>query len=119
MEEDEGLKPSSLLEVEIAGLTPDQVAIRDAILSLVPEGAQPLFISMTFNNVKGVYSTSSDIDFKMIVQHSQKDYMLQRIRQSQYVKSQHDSVKLEGTIVDALHATNHVARSNTMAYECF
>ena len=106
--------------VEIEGISTEHIALRDQIISTLPaETVIPIFIAICGSQAKGLASPTSDFDMKMIVLHSKTYYLLQKSTASTRLKTEYNSIEVEGTIMDALPATtNYLPKSNPMIYEC-
>jgi len=105
--------------LEIEGITPEHIALREKIISTLRKGVQPIHIAICGSKAKGLASPTSDFDIKIIVMHSKRDYMLQNNKATRRLKTEYNGIEVEGTIMDVLMITTKwVVKSNPTIYEC-
>lgn len=99
-------------------MTDEYVALRDQIVSTLPEGTEPLFISICGSRAKDMASPGSDFDMKLIVKYPKNTYMLQKVKPTRELKTELNKIEVEGTCMDALLAFKYACECNPMLYEC-
>jgi len=110
---------SLIRSIKIQDITPEYIALREKIISTLPEKVQPIHIAICGSKAKGLASRNSDIDVKMIVMCSWREYMLQNNEASRRLNTAWNGIEVEGTIMDVLMTTtNYLVKSNPMIYEC-
>ena len=83
-----------------------------------------LQITVCGSSGKGIASDQSDFDVKVLVIHPQKDYLLQKVKESWHSTFKFEygdkiTVEVDAMFIDYLRMTKYIARSDMTAYEMF
>jgi len=103
-------------------------------LNTTKSGSRHTILQITVNGSsgKGIASDQSDFDLKVLLIHSQNDYLLQKVKESwhstftfEYENDDEDAVRTTNTIevdvmfIDYLRMAKYIAKSDMTAYEIF